>query len=221
MYIYYPSCNYQKFFPETSAKIHAYLSTQPDVVVAGCCHVMQDLPQEGDTIVTVCMSCMRGLMEMRHDIPQISLYEFLLTRKDFNWPELSGVYTLQDCFRARGRHALQDAVRTCLSRMHGQAEIVEMPDNRDAEEFDGSFRLHAPYPQNMREAPAYFATYLPQYVTPLPKTEWGTYFREHVKRYHTDHVICYCNTCYTGAKEGTADADIQVHHLTELLFPCS
>ena len=140
MYIYYPSCNFQKLFPETAKKVRAYIETQPDVKIAGCCHKTADAPQAGDVIVTVCMSCMRGLDEVRADI---SLFERLLTREDFSWPDLRGqVFTLQDCFRARGKHDLHRAVRECLNRTG--ATVVEMPMNRDEETYDGTFLLHAP-----------------------------------------------------------------------------
>ena len=33
MYIYFPSCNFQKQFPETAAKIRSYMDSQPDVTV--------------------------------------------------------------------------------------------------------------------------------------------------------------------------------------------
>ena len=212
-YVYYPSCNFQRLFPETAEKVRAWLLIQPDVRIAGCCHQTADLPQAGDTIVTVCMSCMRVLDEVRADLPQISLFELLLNRTDFSWPDLGGEeITLQDCFRARGKHALQDAVRECLRRMN--AVPVELPHNRDEEEFDGSFRFHDPYPRNMREAPKYFAEYLPDMVTPVPEEDWEARFRAHTAEYPTKRVACYCNTCTTAAKQGGADA----HHLAELIF---
>ena len=47
-YIYYPSCNFQRMFPETAGKIRNYLNTQADVVIAGCCHRTADLPENRD-----------------------------------------------------------------------------------------------------------------------------------------------------------------------------
>ena len=214
MYVYYPSCNFQKFFPETAARVCAYLEGQGDVRIAGCCHATYGLPSAGDTIVTVCMSCMRGLDELRPDVPQISLFEFLFTRTDFPWPDLGGEgFTLQDCFRARCKRGLQDAVRTCLERAN--ARVIEMPHNRDEETFDGSFLLHDPYPQNLREAPDYFGVCVPQFVTALPEEKWTDFFREHAKLYSPGRVVGYCNTCVRSAREGGADAA----HLAELLFP--
>lgn len=213
MYIYYPSCNFKKNFPETAKKVAAYLSTQPDVKIAGCCHVTNGLPQEGDIIVTVCQSCMRVLSEVRADIPNISLFEFLLTRDDVDWPDYGNEeMTVQDCFRARGKHGLHEAVRECMRKMN--IVPVEMEGGRDEEEFDGSFKLHAPYPQNMKEAPHYFAEYLPEHLTILPQEEWDNVYKEQAKKYTTDRVVTYCNTCYQGAKAGGADA----FHLATLIF---
>ena len=214
MYIYYPSCNFQKLFPDTAARIRDYLSTQPDVRIAGCCHLTHDLPGPGDTIVTICMSCMRGLDEIRPNIPGISLFELLLTRSDFVWPDQSGeAVTLQDCFRARGKQELHKAVRECLRRMN--MSVAELPENRDAADFDGSFLLHAPYPQNVREAPRYFGEYLPGHLIPLPEEAYPEYFRERAARFGSGRVVCYCNTCTTALRQGGARAE----HLAELLFP--
>lgn len=213
MYIYYPSCNFQKLFPEAAGRIRGWMKTRRDVVVAGCCHSAYTLPEEGDTILTVCMSCGHILAELRPEIPRKNLLEYLLDQPDFAWPDLGGeAVTLQDCFRARGSHALHKAARECLRRMN--AEVVEMPRNRDEEEFDGSFRLHEPYPQNMKEAPRYFAAYLPQYVTPVPEAQWPALFREHAASYATRRVACYCSTCTTAAREGGAVAV----HMAELAF---
>ena len=213
MYIYYPSCNFQRLFPDTAKKIRAYMEGQEDAAVAGCCHVTNDVPKEGDVIVTVCMSCMRVLDEVRSDTPQVSLFEFLLTRRGFAWPDLGGEeITVQDCFRARGKHGLQDALRECLRRMN--AVPVEMEHNRDEEGFDGSFLLHAPYPQNVREAPRYFGEYLPRFTADVPASRHAQLFAQHAKLYRTKRVACCCNTCTTAAREGGADA----HHLAELIF---
>ena len=214
MYCYFPSCNFRKNFPETAARAEAYLSTQDDVKICGCCHVTNQLPQTGDTIVTVCMSCMHILEEVRSDLPVISLFEFLLTRNDFQWPDYNGrTAVLQDCFRARGHRALQDAVRTCMQRC-GMG-ILETEHNRDEADFDGSFLLHDPYPQNIAEAPHYFRDYLPAYVTAMPENMRSAYYRRRVSELPDSRVVCYCNTCTAGMRLGGADAI----HLAELLFP--
>lgn len=213
MYIYYPSCNFTKAFPEASKHVRAYLETQDDVRIAGCCHKTNTLPASGDTIVTVCMSCMRGLMEMRPDCAHVSLFELLLAREDFRWPDLSGEsFVLQDCFRARGMHSVHESVRECLRRTG--AQVTELAARRDLADFDGSFLLHDPYPTNMAEAPHYFAEYLPRHVTPLPKDQWVDVYRAQTERYGGKTVVGYCNTCVRGAREGGATA----YHLAELLF---
>lgn len=214
MYYYYPSCNFQKFFPDTARRIRAYLSAQADVTIAGCCHVTNGLPAAGETIVTVCMSCYRLLREMRPDCRVISLYEFLLTRKDFPWPDMQGQeMILQDCFRARGCHELQEAVRNCLHNMHVSYEEAEP--SRDEADYDGSFLLHLPNAQNQGEAPHYFTEYLPQHLHVLPPEKWPDYYAERARTFSGKPVVLYCNTCTTSLKQGGADAV----HIAELLFP--
>ena len=214
MYIYYPSCNFQRFFPETAKRIRAYLETQEDVTIAACCHKTSDLPKEGDTILTICMSCMHVLEERRPDIPGISLLQYLLRKEDFAWPDYKGQrMTLQDCFRARGYHELQDAVREVLKRMN--VEIVEMPHNRDEETYDGNFLLHPPFPQNMEEAPKNYRDYVPQHVTVLPKEEWINVYKAQAAKYEVEPVVTYCNSCRNGLKE----AGVSVHHIAEMIFP--
>jgi len=214
MNVYYPSCNFQGLFPETAARIRKYLLTRPDAVIAGCCHKTQDLPGSGDTILAVCMSCMLCLRETRPDVPRRSLFEYILEDPDFRWPDLSDrTFVLQDCFRARGMHALQDAVRACLARCG--ARILEMPGNRDEEEYDGGFRYHLPKEAPLKDAPKYFGETLTPYLTLHDESEWTERFREHARLYQGHSVVCYCNTCTSSAKQGGADA----YHLAELLFP--
>ena len=214
MYIYYPSCNFQRIYPETAAKIRAYLSGQADVDVAGCCRVTKATPRPGDVIVTVCMTCALCLAETRPDIAQISLYELMLTREDFSWPDLHGEeLAVQDCFRARGRHALHDAVRACLARMN--ARPIELDACRDRADFDGAFLLRPIPPRNVREAPEYFGRVLPAFVTPLDADAQLQRFRAQAARYPTARAVGYCNSCVPAAREGGADA----RHLAELMFP--
>lgn len=213
MYIYYPSCNFTRIFPKTAKKIREYMKTQEDVKVVGCCKKSQDVPKEGDVIVYVCMSCMRLLDEMREDVPKMSLFEFMGTRKDFEYPDYHGEkFTLQDCFRARGKHDVHESVRECLRKMN--IETVEMEHNRDEEEYDGSFRLHPPYPSNMEIAPKYFSEYLPPYTTQMPEEKWRETYAEQAKKYTTDKVAGYCNTCVGGVKE----VGVDIYHVAELLF---
>lgn len=213
MYIYYPSCNFTKNFPDTAKKLREYMKTQPDVKVAGCCHVTGELPKEGDIIVTVCMSCMVLLEERRPDVQQISLFEFLLTRKDFPWPDKKGEkFALQDCFRARGKHELHEAVRECMAKMG--CEVIECPPSRDEATYDGSFLLHEAYPQCVEEAPKYFVDYLTPHITVMPKEEWPQVFRQRVAELPDKKVVTYCNVCTSSLKEGGAEA----YHLAEILF---
>jgi len=214
VYWYYPSCNFQRLFPGTAAKIRAYMETQADVRVAGCCHVTNGQPAQGDSIVTVCTSCTHILRELRSDVPVMSLYAFMLTRGGFTWPDHSGERAaLQDCFRARGDRALQDDVRACLALMG--MDIAEVPPCRDEADFDGAFLLRRPPERNEREAPGYFVDYLPAHLTVLPESAWKAVFKRRADVFGGMPVVTYCNTCQTGLEEGGADA----RHIASLMFP--
>lgn len=213
MYIYYPSCNFKRLFPETAERIRLYMESQSDVRVAGCCKATNDIPKEGDTIVTVCMTCMRLLSEVRKDIPNISLFEFMLTRGDFAWKDHSGEkITLVDCFRARGRKDVQDAARGCLKKLG--FEVIEAAPARDEADFDGAFLLRPVAPINQKLAPGYFADYLPEHLTPLPEEEWQGVFEEMAGRIGTDTAAGYCNTCVPALNKGGK----KTYHIAELLF---
>ena len=214
MFVYYPSCNFKRANPEAAKRIADWMAAWPDVRVTGCCHLPASRPEPGETLVTVCMSCMRMLTEEHPDLAHLSLFEFILTRPDFPWPDLRGrTFVLQDCFRARGCHGIHEAVRTCLERTG--AEIAELPENRDAADWDGPFLLHEPFARCVARAPHYYGEELPKHLTILPQEEWPAYLRARAARYGGRTAVCYCNTCLSGAREGGAEAV----HLAELLFP--
>ena len=90
MYVYFPSCNFRRIFPETAAKVETWLNTREDLRIAGCCHVTGCTLRPGDVPVTVCMSCMHMLTEEHPDLRHLNLFEYLLAQEDFPWPDLSG-----------------------------------------------------------------------------------------------------------------------------------
>ena len=49
---------------------------------------------------------------------------------------------------------------------------------------------------------------------PVPQAQWKEKLRELAALYGSGKVVCYCNVCTSGAKEGGADA----RHLAELIF---
>ncbi len=71
---------------------------------------------------------------------------------------------------------------------------VELADNFEKAEFDGVWRFS---PKIMQEkfAPAAFGEINRTGITPVPEEEWEPRMRDHVRRYKTGRVVCYCNAC--------------------------
>ena len=221
MYHYFPSCNFTRQFPEASRFLSEYTASHYGMIVEGCCRPSHKNLQEGDVAVTVCQNCsiiIREQLGIRADQPnpsidEISIFELLCEDDEFPWPDLHGeAITLQDCFRAKDKPALHEAVRKCLRRMN--AQIVELPENRENSLFCGSFLMDPASPSNQKFAPHYYKEFFPGYAKELPPEEQTAVLKEHVSHYTTPRTVCYCNKCTAGVKKGGGNGI----HLMELML---
>ena len=91
---------------------------------------------DGDTVLTNCSSCAIITDEMSPQADEMSIYEYLLADESFPWPDYHGeVVTVQDCYRAAHKPAVQKAVRECLNRMNMRP--AELEENYERTRFDG------------------------------------------------------------------------------------
>lgn len=213
MYVYLPSCNFTAACPDSSKKIKAYLAAKPDVRVAGCCRPTQKTLAAGDTVLSICLTCSAITREVSPQVGEMSFWDYLLHDPDFPWPDFGGErMTVQDCWRARHKPALQKAVRACMARMH--LEPVELEENFEKTQFDGVWRFSdAPIRRNIGIAPVYFSEVQEHGITPLPPEEQQARMTAWAKQYTTPRVLTYCNACLQGVRMGGADGV----HLMELL----
>lgn len=217
-YLYWPSCNFPKFFPDTAPLVDDYMAKHYGAELMECCHFNASTFDMDKTAVTICMSCAlmvreRGGEKTEVPIKELNIFELLCDDDSFPWPDLKGEkITLQDCFRAKDNRNIQDAVRKCLKRMN--AEIVELPDNRENCRYDGRFLLRDASSDSKIHAPEYFSTVFPEHVTVMDEEEQLAYLKEYAEKITTDRVVCYCNTCTTGLKAAGKNAV----HLAELMF---
>ena len=213
MLFYFPSCNFTAANPKISKKIGDYLKSHYDATVLGCCRPGHQKPAAGDTALTVCMSCSAIIRENRPDLEEVSLLEWIAAQPSFPYPDLGGAsFVLQDCFRAKGKDALFDAVRTLLKRMN--ARVTELEPNRNDTEFCGTFRWNPMLQKNIDIAPNYFEGYMTPLLSLCPKEEQQKRLEAYCAQFQGKKVVCYCNSCLRGLKQGNADAV----HLLELLF---
>ena len=216
MQYYFPSCKFTQMKPETSEKIKQFMETY-GVRVAGCCRPGHKVLTGWDvTAITICETCSIIVRENRPGAKNISLYEFIDGLTVFPFPDYNGeAITLQDCYRAKNKDAEKAAIRSVLRKMN--VKIVELPGTNEELRFDGGF-LFAPISAgNLQLAPCRFGE-IQKDVTVKSQEEIDAWLKEYCMRFTTDRVACYCNSCYTGLKQGLPEGKSAVH-VAELLFP--
>lgn len=213
MFVYYPSCNFTIASKEGSKRIKEYLKEKHGMRIEGCCHIGHKSLTDQDTAVTVCQSCSAIVRENVPQANEISVFEILDSDKDFPWPDLKGErITIQDCWRANGKKALRDSVRSIMKKMN--IEIVELEENYDKTEFCGVFRYNIVPERAMKVAPKYFTEKMKGTIALNTKEEQQKIMENHCKLYTTDRVVCYCNSCLRGVKQGGANGV----HLMDLIM---
>ncbi|MBQ1907183.1 MAG: hypothetical protein II173_03315 [Firmicutes bacterium] len=216
MIYYYPSCKFTSAHPELSERMKAFLSAR-GVRVADCCRKTHGLPESGDTALTVCQACSMIVGENRPDCEVFSVFEYLdaLSPEELPLPDLGGErITVQDCYRQQGHEKEKAAVRSLLKKMN--VDIVELPGLPEEKMFDGGF-LYAPISEaNMKLAPKAFGRASLD-ITPLSPAERTARMKEYCRRFKTRRVVCFCNSCLAGLKEGLPEGKSAVH-LAELVF---
>ena len=146
----------------------------------------------------------------------VSLYEFIDSLPDFPFPDYKGeCITLQDCYRAKARETEKAAVRSVLRKMN--VETVELPGTEEEINFDGSFLFGPMRPDNFTLAPRRFAEIKKDMQSKSPE-EIDVFLRDYCRRFTTERVACYCNSCLTGLAQGLPEGK-QALHVAELLFP--
>ena len=213
---YFPSCKFTQMRPETSEKVKRFMDSK-GVRVVGCCRPgHKALSGWNDIAITICETCSIIIGENRPAAKVISLYEFIDGLPDFPFPDYKGErITLQDCYRAKAKETEKTAVRSVLRKMN--MEVVELPGTEEEINFDGSFLLGPMRPDNFTLAPLRFAEIKKDMQSKSPE-EIDAYLRDYCRRFTTERVACYCNSCLSGLVQGLPEGK-QAVHVAELLFP--
>lgn len=207
---YFVSCKINAAFPEQDAKLMAYLQEQGNIGVVGCCREKEQLALQESALV-ICHTCASILEESGRPSSLAYVWEYIDQDPSFNFPDYHGEkITIQDCFMAKERSSVQNAVRSLLRKMN--FKVVELEHNRENTDFCG-LRTNEPLKANQELAPKHFCE--PGAITPLEVEARKAYLKEYVAKYTTVRVVTYCGACRMALKQGGAD----VVHLLELLFP--
>ena len=215
MKYYFPSCNFTRLRPDTSEKVKSFMASA-GVRVAGCCRPgHKAVSGWNDTVITVCETCSIIIGENCPAARVISLYEFIDSLPDFAFPDYQGErITLQDCYRAKAKEAEKAAVRSVLRKMN--MNVMELPGTEEEINFDGSFLSGPMRPDNFTLAPRRFAE-IKKDMQPKSPDEIKAWLQEYCRRFTTERVACYCNSCLTGLEQGLTGGKRAVH-VAELLF---
>ena len=209
-YTYFPSCNFTAAFPEVSKKLKSYLSTK-GVDIGTCCRLTQSKLTPNDNLITICFTCSAITSENNPETHQISIWEYLLSI-DFDWPDYHGEeMVLQDCFRARNKPEVYNAVRECLRRMN--ITIIELEENKDKTMFDGTWLYNPQIESNLKNAPIYFNDIQDNYTNIKTNEEQLNLMKQHVTLYKDKKVVDYCTACHKGILLGGGNAI----HILELI----
>lgn len=213
MYAYFPSCNFTKASPDTSRRVRQYLADVYGIKTIGCCRPGHKKLSEEDIPLTVCQSC-SAIIRENTEREDVSIFQFLDKDQHFPWPDYHGEeITLQDCWRAKGKHELHEAVRSILRKMN--MKVVELEENRDESRFCGVFRYNPMREDNIRIAPHYFVDQMEGQLKLCAPGEQQLLMEENKKRYHTNRVAVYCNSCLRGLSQG----GVEGIHVMDLMFP--
>lgn len=216
-YIYYPSCKFTNFSPESSKMISEYLAQKHGMVIEGCCRPNHRKMTVNDTSVCVCNTCAQICRE-DSDAQVISLWEFLLRATDIKFPDMKHEkITLQDCWRCYDQRNTQNAVREILYKMN--VEVIEMAENFEKTKFCGT-TLYQPVPkENAEFAPKRFVEEAGKQNFFIAKTpdEQKQLMQEHCAQITTEKVVCYCVPCTQGICLGGKRGI----HLLDMIFGIS
>lgn len=211
---YFPSCNFTRLRPETSAKIKAFMASR-GVRIMDCCRPGHKELRAGDTAVTICETCNIIVSENCPGVRCISLWEYLDGFDDIELPDLGGAaVTIQDCYRAKERNNSKTAARSLLYKMN--AAVTELEGTEEERNFDGGWLFVPVTAANMKAAPHRFEEIAKDIRLRSPE-ETEDYLKDYCRHFKTPVVVCYCNSCLQGLEKGLPE-DKKAVHLAELIF---
>ncbi|MDE7169408.1 MAG: hypothetical protein K2N67_04350 [Mucispirillum sp.] len=237
MNYYIASCVFSERHPKLSEKIIEYVSARHNIPIVRCCtpkyklkefeNKMEEpvkerwigLPdtakwQEGDIAYSICHNCCNIAEEYYKGVKALSLWELILSDKDFKYPDYSGMEAfIQDCWRSKERHSEQLAVRALLEKMN--IKYDEIQENFGKANFCGN-SLYRPQPsRNPALAPKYYKDGAVGLFEPHTYEEQIAVMKDYCRRFDNKDVICYCHYCLEGLETGRAEG----FHIAQLLFP--
>ncbi len=214
--IFFPSCKAKVDFREESRKLAAYLERKGNIKMTGCCRVNRQILTKEQEALVVCNNC-AAILEESSGVGNIQFVWELIDQDDtFPFPDYHGeAMTVQDCWIAVEKKALQDTVRSLLRKMN--ITVVELEENYDKTRFCGVNLLSPCTESNAKLAHVRYVEKGSHMFTPMSAGEQEAYFQRHCQQIETEKVACYCKFCRDGINSGGKEG----LHMLQLLFPDS
>ncbi len=211
MIYYIPGCDVNRNHPEAGKKAQKYMEDR-NIAIGPCCKLDVSFLKADDTLITNCTQCDLIFAERVPGIRIMSLYEFVLEDPDHKWNNFEGeAMAVQDCFRTRNNHVLQDAVRRCLQ--NSNIQVMELKKNRGDTDFCGVWLNSPAAEDSVQAAPETFRN-LEQYREILSEEEKKARMKAYVSELPSVKTAVYCNGCEKGLRLGSGNP----LHLIEILF---
>ena len=209
--IYFPSCKFSAFSPESSQKICNYLQTQHNMIIGECCRKGRLALTKEDTAVFICHTCRAICAESSAAGQTLSLWEIMDGAPQLSLPDYKGLeLSIQDCWRSFDKVNEQKAVRNLLTKMN--ISIIEQEDNFEKTKFCGTSLFSGAHEENNMLAPKRFGG--SNIFISLAEEEQISHMKAHCKNIITESVLCYCVTCAMGINAGGKKAI----HLLDLIY---
>ena len=210
-FVYFPSCKFIGFSPDSSEKVCEYLFNRFGMRIAACCRKDRRSLTKDDTAVLICHTCAAICEESSSAGNILSLWEIMDGDNELSFPDFKSLeLTVQDCWRSSGRIKEQMAVRSLLKKMN--ISVIEQEENFEKTKFCGKSLYNGPHEENNNLVQNRFGK--SGIFTKLSEEEQISRMTEHCRNISTDAVLCHCVTCAGGIEAGGKKAV----HLLDLIY---
>ena len=139
--IYYPSCKFTAFSPDSSKEISDYLARRFGMTVAGCCRPAHGAMTEDDTAVCICNTC-AAICGEDSKAKVVSIWEILQNDDEFPFPDLHHEKIVEQEENYDKTHFCGTTLYQPLPEANGR-----FAPRHFIEEAEGMFRPHTPEEQ--------------------------------------------------------------------------
>lgn len=196
MIYYLPGCDVKKNHESAVIALTDYLEKQ-GIKTISCCRDDISFIKKGDMIIHNCTLCQLLLEARVKDVQIVSVYEYLLTDSNFQWPCINRTFILQHCLRMKNHITFIQSIKACLQKMN--VEYIELEKDYSQLNFCGVWLNNPADPVCQKLAPKLFDKFDHQRMI-LNNDQQVKKMNDYILQYPINDVLVYCNGCEKGLK---------------------